>query len=117
MKGTYEILYVKKKQLAEAQYKVCKTEINCQNQLKKLQDQLDSCKKELKEERSQDKQLEVSLSQHQIDLGKRFEEIRELKGQAHKNFEDTKMINQEVTYWERHNRHLQVLLDQKDSFL
>lgn len=46
-----------------------------------------------------------------------FEEFQELKGQAHKNLEDTNMLNQEVTHWERHNRHLQVLLDQKDSFL
>lgn len=35
----------------------------------------------------------------------------------HKNLEDTNLLNQEVTHWERHNYHLQVLLDQKDSFL
>ena len=49
-KGTYDNLYAKKKQLAEAQYKANKIEINCKNRLRKLQDQLDSCKKELKEE-------------------------------------------------------------------
>lgn len=108
---------MKKKQLAKVQYKVFKTEINCQDQLKELQDHLDSCKKELKEERSRVKKLEVSLSRHQTNFDKRFKEIWELKSQAHKNFEDTKLLNLEVTQWEKHNRHLQVLLDQKDSFL
>ncbi|XP_050916426.1 uncharacterized protein LOC127131551 [Lathyrus oleraceus] len=84
--GTYESLSLKKKQLVVPQYKVFKTKINCQDQLKKLQSQLETCQKELKEERSQVKKLEVSLSHHQSDLDKRFEEIRELKGQAHKNF-------------------------------
>lgn len=42
LKGTYKSLSVKKKKLAEAQYEVWKIEINCQDQLKKLQDQLDS---------------------------------------------------------------------------
>ena len=78
---------------------------------------METCKKELKEEWSRAKQLEVSLSQHQTDLDDRFEEIQDLKGQAHKNLEDTNLLNQEVTHWERHKRHLQVLLDQKDSFM
>lgn len=41
----------------------------------------------------------------------------ELMGQAHKNLEDTNLVNQVVTYWERQNHHLKVLLDSKDSFL
>lgn len=108
---------MKKKQLVAAQYKVCKTEINCQDQLKRLQSQLETCQKEMKEEQNRDKKLEVSLSQHQFDLDKRFKEIQELKRQAHKNFESTKLLNQEVTQWERKIRHLQVILDQKEDFL
>lgn len=117
LKGSIKSLSLKKKQLAATQYKVCETEINCQDQLKRLQIQLENCQKELKEEQDRAKKLEVSLSQHQFDLDKKFEEIRELKSQAHKNFESTKLLDQEVTQWEIKSRHLQVLLDQKEDFL
>lgn len=71
----------------------------------------------MKEEKNRVKKLEVSLSQHQFNLDKRFEEIWELKSQAHKNFESTKLLDQEVTQWEMKIRHLQVLIDQKEAFL
>lgn len=117
LKGTIDSLSVKKKQMAAAQYKVCKTDINCQDQLKRLQSQLVTCQKEMKDKKNRVKNLEVSLSQHQFDLDKKFEEIRELKSQAHKNLGSTKLLDQEVTQWERKSRHLQILLDQKEAFL
>lgn len=58
-------------------------------QTKKLQSLLEACKKELKDEKSRTKQLEVTLRQNQYELNQRLEEIRELKGQSHKNLEDT----------------------------
>ncbi|XP_050909241.1 uncharacterized protein LOC127123017 [Lathyrus oleraceus] len=42
LKGSIKSLSVKRKQLAATQYKVCKTEINCQDQLKRLQSQLET---------------------------------------------------------------------------
>ncbi|XP_050914825.1 uncharacterized protein LOC127129745 [Lathyrus oleraceus] len=62
LKGTYDSLSTKKKQLDEAQYQASNMEINSKDQLRKLQDQLENCKKELKEEQGRAKQLEVSLS-------------------------------------------------------
>lgn len=62
LKGTYENLAAKKKQLAEAQYRTCKMEINYQNQIRNLQDQLEKFQKGLKEEQDRSKQLEVALS-------------------------------------------------------
>lgn len=117
LKGTFETLATKKKQLAEAQYRTCKLKIYYQNQIKNLQDQLEKCHKGLKEEQSRAKKLEVTFSQHQSDLNKRFKEIRELKGQAHRSLEDRNRLKDEATHWETHNRHLQVLLDQKEAFV
>lgn len=57
LKGTIEILFVKRKQVSATQYKVCKTETNCQDQLKRLQRQLETCQKEMKEEQDRDKKL------------------------------------------------------------
>lgn len=62
LKGTIESLYVKRKQLATTQYKVYETDINCQDKLKMLQSQLETCHKELKEEQDRARKLEVSLS-------------------------------------------------------
>lgn len=62
LKGTIDSLFIKKKQLADAQYQAFKIEISCQDRLKNLWEQLESCKKKLKEKRICTKQLEVSLS-------------------------------------------------------
>lgn len=62
-------------------------EINFQDQLKRLQDQLEDGKKELKEEIICGKRSEVSLFEHQIELDRKFEEIKGLKDQAHKILE------------------------------
>lgn len=61
LKGTYASLTTKKKQLAEAQYQAGKAELEHMEQMKKLQSLLEACKKELKDERSRNKQLEVTL--------------------------------------------------------
>lgn len=45
LKGTRASLSAKKKQLAETQYQACKVELNYNEQIKKLQDQLEACKK------------------------------------------------------------------------
>lgn len=63
LEGTIESLSVRRKQLATTQYLVCETEINCQDQLRRLQSQLETYQKELKEEQDRAKKLEVSLSQ------------------------------------------------------
>lgn len=89
LKGTYASLTAKKKQLAEAQYRVSKAELEHMEQTKKLQSLLEACKKELKDEKSRTKQLEVTLRQNQYELNHRLEEIRDLKGPSHKNREDT----------------------------
>ncbi|XP_050895223.1 uncharacterized protein LOC127101821 [Lathyrus oleraceus] len=117
LNGTYDTLATKKKQLAEAQYCTCKLEIDYQNQIKNLQDHLEKCQKGLKEEKSLAKKIELTLSQHQSDLDKRFEEIRELKGQAHRSLRDRNQLKDEAIQWETHSRHLQVLLDQKEAFV
>lgn len=62
LKGTCDSLSSKKKQLAENQYQACKLEINYKDKIKKLKDQLEVCKKGLKDEQSCVKQLEVTLS-------------------------------------------------------
>lgn len=111
MKGTIDSFFIKKKQLVDAQYQACKVEINFQDLLNKLREQLESCKKELKEERICTKQLKVSLSQHQTELDKRFKEIRGLKDQAHQSRKDIDKLQQEATHWEMNNHYLQVLLD------
>ena len=49
LKGTYDSLSAKEKQLAKSQYQASKFEINYKDQIKKLQDQLEVCKKGLKE--------------------------------------------------------------------
>lgn len=90
LKWTYASLTVKKKQLVETQYQACKAELNYREQAKKLRDLLKACKKEMKNEQSRTKQLEVTLHLNQYELGQRLEEIRELKEQSHKNLEDTK---------------------------
>lgn len=63
---------------------------------------MEVCKKGLKDEQNRVKQLEVTLRQLQSELDQRFEDIRGLKDQAHK---------------ERHNGDLERLLDQKETFL
>ncbi|XP_050895197.1 uncharacterized protein LOC127101795 [Lathyrus oleraceus] len=55
LKGTYASLKTKKKQLAEAQYRDGKAELEHMEQMKKLQSLLEACKKELKDERSHNK--------------------------------------------------------------
>ncbi|XP_050877305.1 uncharacterized protein LOC127081061 [Lathyrus oleraceus] len=55
LKGTYASLTTKKKQLAEAQYRASKAEIEHMEQTKKLQSLLEACKKELKDEKSRTK--------------------------------------------------------------
>ena len=47
----------------------------------------------------------------------RFEEIRGLKDQMHKDLENINLFKQDTDHWERHNGHLQRLLDQKEAFL
>lgn len=64
LKGTYAILTTKKKQLTEAQYRVGKAELEHMEKIKKLQSLLEACKKELKDERIHNKQLEVTLCQN-----------------------------------------------------
>lgn len=54
--------------------------------------------KEIKEERSRTKKLEVSLSQHQIELNKRFEEIQGLNDQVHRSRENNDQLQQEATH-------------------
>lgn len=101
----------KNKQLVKAQYQACKMEINYKDKIRSLQDQLESFHKGLKEEHGRVKQLEVTLTQRQSELDKRFEEIRELKDQAHNNLEDVNQLKQETTHWESHIHHLRTLLD------
>ena len=72
-------------------------------QMKKLQSLLEACKKELKDEKSRNKQLEVTLRQNQYELNQRLEEIQELKGQSHGNLKDS---NIQV------NKHLEDLPNQ-----
>lgn len=81
LKGTYASLTTKKKQLAEAQYRAGKAELEHMEQMKKLQSLLEACKKELKDERSRNKQLEVTLLQNQYELNQKLEEIQKLKEQ------------------------------------
>ena len=57
-------------------------------EIKKLQSLLEACKKELKDERSRSKQLEVTLHQNQYELNQRLEEIQNLKEQSHGNPND-----------------------------
>ncbi|XP_050897244.1 uncharacterized protein LOC127104073 [Lathyrus oleraceus] len=80
LKGTYASLTAKKKQLVEAQYRASKAELEHMEQTNKLQSLLEACKKELKDEKSHTKQLEVTLLQNQYELNQRLEEIRKLKG-------------------------------------
>ncbi|XP_050918802.1 uncharacterized protein LOC127136263 [Lathyrus oleraceus] len=68
LKRTYASLTSKKKQLAEAQYRASKAELEHMEQMKKLQSLLEACKKELKDEKSCNKQLEVTLRQNQYEL-------------------------------------------------
>ncbi|XP_050916407.1 uncharacterized protein LOC127131533 [Lathyrus oleraceus] len=89
LKGNYASLTTKKKQLAEAQYRTGKAELEHMEQMKKLQSLLEACKKELKDERSCNKHLEVTLRQNQYELNHRLEEIQELKGQSHGNLKDS----------------------------
>lgn len=88
LKGTYASLTAKKKQFPEAQYQASKAELEHMEQTKKLQSLLETCKKELNDEKSRTKQLEVTLRQNQYELNQRIEEMRELKEQSHKNLED-----------------------------
>lgn len=96
MKGSFETIANKKKQLAEAQYQAFKLEIDYQGQLKTLQDQLEKYHKELKEERICSKKLEVTFAQHQSDIDKRFEEIRSLNGEEHRNLEERNQLKEEA---------------------
>ncbi|XP_050915749.1 uncharacterized protein LOC127130831 [Lathyrus oleraceus] len=73
LKGTYDSLTTKKKQLAEAQYRAGKAVLEHMEQMKKLQSLLEACNKELKDERSRKKQLEVTLRQNQYELNQRLE--------------------------------------------
>lgn len=93
LKGTCASLSAKKKQLAENQYQAYKLEINYKEQIKKLQDQLEVCKKGLKDGQSRVKQLKVTLHHCQSELDQRFEDIRWLKDQAHKDLENTNLLN------------------------
>lgn len=91
LKGTYASLTTKKKQLVEAQYRAGKAELEHMEQMKKLQSLLEHCKKELKDERSRNKQLEVTLRQNQYELNQKLEEIQKLKEQSHGNLNDSNM--------------------------
>lgn len=90
MKGSFETIVNKKKELAKAQYRACKREIDYQGQIKSLQDLLEKSLKELKDEQDHTKKLEKILTQLQSDIDKRFEEIRSLNRQAHQNLEEQK---------------------------
>lgn len=57
--------------------------------MKKLQSLLEACKKELKDERSRNKQLVVTLRQNQYELNQKLEEIQKLKEQSHRNPNDS----------------------------
>ncbi|XP_050897307.1 uncharacterized protein LOC127104147 [Lathyrus oleraceus] len=91
LRGTYASFTIKKKQLAEAQYRAGKAELEHMEQMKKLQSLLEACKKELKDERSHNKQLEVTLRQNQYGLNQKLEEIQKLKEQSHGNPNDNNM--------------------------
>lgn len=117
LKGSFETIANKKKELVEARYRACKREIDYQGQIKSLQDLLEKSLKELKDEQDRAKKLETTLEQLQSDTDKRFEEIRSLNRQAHRNLEKRKQLKEEATQWEIHSRHLQVLLDQKEEFM
>ena len=56
--------------------------------MKKLQSLLEACKKELKDERSRNKQLEVTLRQNQYEMNQKLKEIQKLKEQSHGNPND-----------------------------
>lgn len=75
LKGSFETIANKKKELVEAQYRACKREIDYQGQIKTLQDLLEKSQKELKDEQTRAKKLEVTLAQLQSDINKRFKEI------------------------------------------
>ncbi|XP_050904656.1 uncharacterized protein LOC127118487 [Lathyrus oleraceus] len=117
LKGTCASLSAKKKQLVETQYQTCKLEIYYKEQIKKLQDQLEVYNKWLKDEQSHVKHLEFTLHRRQSELDRRFEEIRGLKDQAHKDLENTNLLKQGNDHWVRHNGYIQSLLDQKETFL
>lgn len=99
LKGTYASLSTKKQQQAQTKYQACKVELNYKEQIKKLQGQLEAYKKELKDEQSYVKQLEVILRQHQSELDQRFEEICELKDQGRKDIENTNLPNKRMIIW------------------
>lgn len=58
-------------------------------QMKKLQSLLEACRKELKDERIRNKQLEVTIRQNKYELDQKLEEIQELKEQSHGNPKDS----------------------------
>lgn len=92
-------------------------EIDYQSHIKTLQDQLEKCQKELKEEKTCAKKMEVTILQLQSDVDKRFEDIRSLNGQAHRNLEERNQLIEEATQWEIQSCYLQVVLDQKEAFV
>lgn len=63
LKGSFETIANKKKELAEAQYRACKREIDYQGQIKTLQYLLEKSQKELKDEQARTKKMEVTLAQ------------------------------------------------------
>lgn len=72
LKGTYDGLCAKKKQLVETQYQASKMELNYKAQLDNLQDQLRDFKKELKSEQDCAEKLVEYLSQCRFELDKVF---------------------------------------------
>lgn len=92
LKGYFETTANKRKELAEAQYRACKREIDYQGQIKTLQDQLEKCQKELKDKKTRAQKLEVTLAQLQNDIDKRFEEIQTLNSQAHQKLEERNQL-------------------------
>ncbi|XP_050908906.1 uncharacterized protein LOC127122648 [Lathyrus oleraceus] len=63
LKGSFDTIANKKKELAEAQYRAYKRDIDYQGQIKSLQDLLEKSQKELKDEQARAKKLETTLAQ------------------------------------------------------
>ena len=113
VRGTCVVISTKKKKLVETQYHASEMvtvwnqtmksrkemEESYEAQFKELRDKLKDCKKQLKKEQGHAERLEVSLSQRQCDLEKVFEEIRELKGQAHQSQEVINQLSKETSQW------------------
>lgn len=63
LKGSFDTIANKKKEVAESQHRAFEREFDYQGRIKTLQDQLEKCQKELKDERACAEKLVVTLTQ------------------------------------------------------